>query len=159
MTAFHIAQFNYAIALYPLDDPRMAGFTDNLDVINRLAEAAPGFVWRLIGDGGDATDVVWHDTPDALVNMTVWTGIDRLFDYVYKTAHTTVMAQRRQWFNAADSAYHVLWWVPAGHLPTVTEASERLQRLNTDGPTPYAFDFKQRFDPTAASPAVAVPAR
>lgn len=147
MTEFHIAQFNYATALYPLDDPRMAGFTNKLGVINELADAAPGFVWRRIGDGAAATGVVWRDAPDAVVNMTVWTDIASLFDYVYKTAHTKVMAQRRQWFAPASSAYHVLWWIAPGHIPTMTEAADRLRALNADGPTPYAFNFKQPFDP------------
>ncbi len=150
MTAFHIAQFNYASALYPLDDPRMSGFVGNLDAINALAEAAPGFVWRLVGEGGDATDVVWNDAADAIVNMSVWTDIDSLFDYVYKTAHTKVMARRRRWFRRAANHAHVLWWVPAGHIPGLPEASDRLQRLNGAGPTPYAFTFKHRFEPAEA---------
>lgn len=159
MTAFHIAQFNYAAARYPLDDPRMSGFVDNLDAINALAEAAHGFVWRLVGDGGDATDVVWHEAPDAIVNMSVWTDIDSLFAYVYKTAHTKVMARRRRWFNPAAKPHHVLWWVAAGHIPDLTEASDRLRCLNDARPTPYTFTFKQRFEPLpdpAAPPAAAV---
>jgi len=39
----------------------------------------------------------------------------------------------------------VLWWVPAGHTPSVEEAIERLEHLGAHGPSPYAFTFKQRY--------------
>jgi hypothetical protein len=38
-----------------------------------------------------------------------------------------------------------LWWVPAGHLPTIGEAEERLAHLRVHGPTPHAFTIKHRF--------------
>ncbi len=41
--------------LAPVDNPVMADFVANLDYINGLAESAEGFVWRLKGDGNDAT--------------------------------------------------------------------------------------------------------
>ena len=40
--------------------------------------------------------------------------------------------------------FAVLWWVPAGHEPSVDEAEERLDYLRDHGPTPYAFTFKSR---------------
>ncbi|MNR39729.1 hypothetical protein D3C85_1579610 [compost metagenome] len=39
----------------------------------------------------------------------------------------------------------VLWWVPAGHLPSVGEAAERLRLLRELGPTAQAFSFRQAF--------------
>ncbi len=44
---FHLAQANIARLLAPIDDPLLAGFVARLDDINALADAAPGFVWRL----------------------------------------------------------------------------------------------------------------
>jgi hypothetical protein len=38
-----------------------------------------------------------------------------------------------------------LWWVPAGHRPTVAEAESRLLHLRTNGPTPYAFTLRTPF--------------
>ena len=55
--------------------------------------------------------------------------------------------RRREWFEAPTETYIVLWWVPAGHIPTVEEADERLDHLRAHGPTPYAFTFKQRYPP------------
>ena len=152
MTAHHLAQLNIATPLYPLDDPRMAGFTDNLDAINALAEAAPGFVWRLVGDGNDATDILWPSDTGMLVNMSVWTDADALFDFVYKTAHTKVMAGRRAWFERTTGAFQVLWWVPVGHTPTLAEAADRLAALDRDGPSPAAFTLKQRYPAPQPAP-------
>ncbi len=55
MTDFHIAQFNVGRIVAPLDSPRLAGFVAQLEPINALADRAPGFVWRLQDESGDAT--------------------------------------------------------------------------------------------------------
>ncbi|MEM9488701.1 MAG: DUF3291 domain-containing protein [Myxococcota bacterium] len=142
---WQLAQLNIAHALYPLDDPRMADFVGQLDAINALAEASPGFVWRLKSDDSDsdnATDIQAADHPNLLVNMSVWTGVDALRDYVYKSAHRLVLARRRAWFSTAPGARQVWWWVPTDHRPTVDEARKRLRHLDTHGPSAYAFTFK-----------------
>ncbi len=77
--------------------------------------------------------------------MSVWTDADALFAYVYRSAHTQVMAQRRQWFDRSDASYQALWWVPAGTRPTIEEGLARLWRLDRFGPTDQAFTFKSRF--------------
>ena len=145
MSAYHLAQFNLARAVAPLDDPKLAPFMARLDEINALAEASPGFVWRLQSDSGNATDIRAFDDPNMLVNMSVWTSAEALFDYVYRSGHAKVMARRGEWFERMSGPYTVLWWIPAGHHPTVEEANERLDHLNRHGPTPEAFTFKQRF--------------
>ncbi len=154
MTAWHLAQMNVGTTLYPLDDPRMSGFVDRLDAVNALAEASAGFVWRLQSDSGNATDIKTSDDPNFIVNMSVWQSAEALFEFVYKTAHRMVMAQRRDWFVPPKSAYMVLWWVPAGTMPTAAEGLARLARLDRDGPTAEAFTFKTKFPPpdTAGGP-------
>ena len=74
----HIAQMNVGTALYPMDDPRIAGFVDKLDEINALADGSPGFVWRLQSDSGNATDILTTDDPLFIVNMSVWETIPAL---------------------------------------------------------------------------------
>lgn len=49
--AAHLAHLNVATLRYPLDDPRMAPFVEMLDPVNASADAAPGFVWRLVEEG------------------------------------------------------------------------------------------------------------
>ncbi|MDJ0944530.1 MAG: DUF3291 domain-containing protein [Kiloniellales bacterium] len=141
----HLAQLNVGTILHDLEDPRMKGFVDNLERINALAEASPGFLWRLKDEAGDATGIQATEDPRFIVNLSVWESPEALFDFVYRSAHTGIMAQRRQWFARPAEAYQVLWWLPAGEIPTVEAALERLERLRAQGPTPEAFTFKQRF--------------
>jgi hypothetical protein len=146
--SFQLAQLNIARLLYPLESPELRGFTSQLDAVNALAEASPGFIWRLKGDGNDATGLRPFPDPDVIVNMSVWQDIDTLFNFAYRQPdHAAVMRGRRQWFARPDSAYMVLWWVPAGHQPDMAEARDRLDLLDRLGPTARAFTFKDRFPP------------
>lgn len=146
----HLAQLNVAHALAPLDSPLLADFVAQLDEINALADAAPGFVWRLQSESGNATDIRSDDDPLLVSNMSVWTSAEALFEYVYKTAHTKVMARRREWFARPEKAFQVLWWIPAGTVPSLAEGMERLRHLQEHGPTAHAFTFKQRFPASSA---------
>ena len=143
---FHLAQFNMAQLLAPLDSPLLAEFVGALARINELADDHPGFVWRLQGDGGDATSLRPFGE-DVIVNMSLWESVEALFDFVYRSGHAPVMAKRRQWFAKPNEAYTVLWWVKAGHIPTVEDAGARLDILKRKGPSPAAFTFRTRFPP------------
>jgi len=149
MAEWQIAQMNVGTALYDLDDARMAGFMERLDDINALADASPGFVWRLQTEAGNNTDLKLTENPRFIVNMSVWQSIEALADFAYRSEHRQVMVQRRQWFEHPSEAYQVLWWVPAGAPPTPEEGLRRLARLNAEGPGPEAFDFTHRFPPPA----------
>lgn len=155
MSVWHLAQINVGRLAAPQGDPQVQPFFDALDRINALADAHPGFVWRLQSDSGNATDIQPTDDPRFIVNLSVWQDADSLFDFVYRSAHTQVMARRRQYFERFAGAYQALWWVPAGHTPSVDEGLARLWRLDRYGPTPQAFTFKARFPaPDAAGPPV-----
>lgn len=149
MSAYELAQLNIAIMKEPLTSPGMADFVANLDRINALAEAAPGFVWRLQTDEGDAT-ALRPLGEDTLVNLSVWRDIASLMKYVYESAHVEIMKRRREWFERMREAHVVLWWVRAGHRPDVAEAYAKLQLLRTSGPTREAFTFGQAFPPPDA---------
>ena len=115
----HLAQINVARLLHPEGDERVAEFFANLDRVNALAEQSDGFVWRLKEEaGGNATGIAISPDPNLIVNMSVWRDAEALFEYVYRSAHTPMMAKRRQWFDRASGAYQALWWVEAGHVPT-----------------------------------------
>jgi hypothetical protein len=152
---YHLAQLNIAEMKAPLEAPLMADFVANLDRINALAEQAPGFVWRLQSDGGDAT--AFRPLGEhVLVNLSVWNDVPALSQYVYRSAHVEIMRRRREWFDRMKSAHMVLWWVPSGHRPTIDEALGRLEQLRANGPSPAAFTFAQAYGPpqsaTAATP-------
>lgn len=142
---FHLAQVNVARALAPLDSRDMAGFIEQLDEINALAEQSPGFVWRLKSDSGNATDVRPYEDDRIIVNLSVWQSIEQLHDFVYKSAHAPVMRRRQEWFSKFEGAYLALWWVPARHQPSIDEAKARLAHLDMHGPSPFAFNLKTRF--------------
>lgn len=141
---WHLAQINVARLVTAADDPQVAEFFDELDRINAIADQSPGFVWRLQDEAGNATAI--QPTPDdrVIVNMSVWTDADSLFDYVYRSAHTPVMAKRRQWFERFDGAYQALWWIEAGSIPTVEDGFARLWMIDRFGTGPRAFTFKAR---------------
>lgn len=145
----HIAQVNIARMQAPLDDPIMAGFVARLAEINALADGSPGFVWRLQTEEGDATYLRPYDDDRILFNLSVWETVEHLKEYVYKTAHGEVMRQRRQWFEKLGGMYMALWWVNAGHTPSVAEAKRRLEYLQENGETARAFTFRRTFPPAA----------
>jgi hypothetical protein len=146
-TKYHLAQINVGKLLAPLDDPMIAGFVNALDEINALADRSAGFVWRFQTEEGDATALRPFDDDLILVNFSVWESAEALKNYVYQGAHAEVMRQRRQWFEKFEGAYMALWWVEAGHLPTILEAKSRLQYLQQHGPSATAFTFKQLYAP------------
>jgi len=148
----HLAQLNVGRMRAPIDDPIMAGFKALLDPINALADSSPGFVWRLQTEDGNATAIrPYPDDALMAMNMSVWESLDALQQFVYRSSHLGPMRDRRQWFEPLDGPILVLWWVPAGHIPTVAEALDRLAYLKQHGPTPHAFTFRAPFPPPDGS--------
>jgi hypothetical protein len=155
MAKHQLAQFNVAVMKESLESPSMKDFVDNLERINALAEAAPGYIWRLQTDDGDAT-ALRPLGENVLVNMSVWADVESLNAFVYRSGHVEIMRRRREWFERMGDAYVVLWWVPAGHRPSVAEGIERLDLLRRLGPSPQAFGFRHAF-PAPDTPTGGVP--
>jgi hypothetical protein len=144
-TQWQLAQVNIGRIRAPLTDPIMAEFAQALDEINLLAERSPGFVWRLKDESSNATSIKAFPDPLLLVNMSVWTDLAALRDYVYRSVHGRFFARREAWFEKPEKAHLALWWLPVGQLPTVEEAKRRLALLDERGPTAEAFSFRQPF--------------
>jgi Domain of unknown function (DUF3291) len=157
---WHLAQLNVGRLRAPIDDPIIAEFKGALDAINALADRSPGFVWRLQTAEGNATALHPIDDDELIaINMSVWESIEALGDYVYRSDHTAFLRRRREWFERYGTAYLVLWWVPAGHIPSIDEALDRLDELERNGPTEKAFTFARRFAPPGVAVEPAVDAR
>lgn len=156
-----LAQVNVARLLAPLDSPLLVDFVAALDQVNAAGDAAPGFVWRLQGEGGNATDIEAFGWDAAgphgvIVNLTTWTCPGALVDFVFSPAHLAVMRRRRTWFHRAAQATTALWWVPDGHRPSTGEAEERVRHLRARGPSAHAFTLTAPFTaPDAAAPGLA----
>jgi hypothetical protein len=146
----HLAQLNIGRLRAPLDDPRIDGFRTGLARVNLLAEASPGFVWRLQDEGGDATGIKVFDDDLEIINLTVWESVEALADFTYRSGHVELLRRRREFFEAPSQPILCLWWIPEGTIPTPAEAIARLEHLRAHGPTPTAFTFRHRFDPTDA---------
>jgi hypothetical protein len=152
-----VAQANIARFAAPADSPQLAPFFAALDPVNAVADTAPGFVWRLQTEEGNATALrVFEEEAEAvtedagadsgiLINMSVWESVEALAAYVYGEAHRAVLRRRREFFQPPTEAYSVAWWIPRGHIPSLAEAEERVTHLRAHGPTPYAFTLKVHF--------------
>ena len=128
---WHVAQVNIGRLRARVDDPLIADFVAGLDRINAVADAAPGFVWRLQTEDGNATAIRPVDDDELLaINLSVWESVEALADYVYRSEHVELMRRRREWFERYGTSYLALWWTPAGTIPTVPEAMARIARLD-----------------------------
>ena len=142
---FHLAQCNIVKLKAPLDSPIVAGFVAALEPINALADSAPGFVWRLKTDGGDATSIRVFADDQIILNMSVWESMEALSNYVYRSGHKDVLRQRRQWADRFEGVQATMWWIRAGTVPEPSEAVARLDHLSRVGPSAYAFTFRTIF--------------
>jgi hypothetical protein len=152
-TRWHLAQLNVGRMLAPIAAPEIAGFVANLEPINAIADRAPGFVWRLQTDEGNATSIHAFDDELLLLNMSVWESIETLRAFTYSSVHTAILGRRREWFEKMAEAYLVCWWIAAGSVPTVEEAVERLERLRAEGSSDDAFTLRD-LRPVPRAPAV-----
>jgi hypothetical protein len=148
VAGYHLAELNIGTARGAPDSPDMAGFMAGIVPVNALADAAPGFIWRLQDGDGPGATALRPCGPDIMVNMSVWADLESLRNFVYRSGpHLDFMRRRRSWFHPMAAAYLVLWWVRAGHIPGLDEALSRLDLLRSDGPGPRAFTFRDPYPP------------
>jgi hypothetical protein len=138
----HLAELNIARLKYEFEDPRVADFADNLELVNGIAERSEGFVWRFVDEGGaNAIDVRAFDDPAVIVNLSVWQTPEHLERFVWNTVHKRFYQRRAEWFSIMEKQHFVMWWVDEGHQPTVAEASARLDHLDRHGDSDFAFGW------------------
>ncbi len=145
----HLAELNVGRLLAPTDDPRVAEFMENLDRVNGLGKRMPGFVWMMEGSGEPGngnTENSIGDDPQFVANLTVWQDAPSLERFVWGTIHKQFYERRQEWFEILGDQHFVMWWVPAGHRPTLEEALLRLEDLRENGPSERAFGWAQLKD-------------
>ncbi len=143
---YHLAEFNIGTLMYDWDDPRVADFANNLDLVNGIAARAPGFVWRLTDNDMDAAQNdplgPMGGNPRTASTLSVWEDLASLEAFVWNTIHKRFYDRRGEWYGEGQSGPRlVMWWVPAGHRPTIGEAMERYNHMADHGPSPYAFGW------------------
>ena len=152
---WHLAQLNLGVFKAPLDAPEMTPFAAALDRINAIADESPGFVWRMKDeDGGPSSNVEVPGADDPLLasNLSVWADYESLREFMYRTDHAAYLRRRTEWFEREAIPMTVGWWVPAGTVPTLEEALDRLERLRRDGPTGDAFPLTRTIPDPPAEP-------
>lgn len=145
MNKYNLAQVNIARMLAPIDSPVMSDFVANLDRINQLSENSKGFIWRLTDENDNATSLQVFEDEFIIVNMSVWTSKKSLFEFTYSSAHVEIFKRKKEWFSKMKDMHMALWYVTEGVEPTSEDAKERLEYLNANGESPYAFTFKSVF--------------
>lgn len=140
----NLAELNIGRLVAPTDDPRVAEFMANLDRVNSLGKRMPGFVWMMEGSGEPGTGNTENsigDDPQCVANLTVWQDVASLDRFVWGTIHKQFYDRRADWFQVLGDQHFVMWWVPAGHRPTLEEGLERLDHLRNHGQTDHAFGW------------------
>lgn len=148
MLNHQIAEINIArMKGVNIQDPVMLEFVENLNKVNAIAEGSEGFVWRLKDENNNATAFNPYQDEQVIINISVWENIEALERFMYQTLHVEFLKRRKEWFQTFGKVYTAMWWIPAGQFPTVQEATEKLAHLQTHGPSPEVFDFRNKHLP------------
>ena len=132
----HLAQLNLSWARAPLHGRVMAGFVARTPAVDAAGRQAPGFCWR--HPPGEDDGLVFGD-PRIVPNLSTWADLEALEAFVQGPVHGAVLRLGSRWFLPPGPTAQVLWWVPAGHHPTLQEARDRRDHLDRHGPTDVAF--------------------
>lgn len=143
---YHLAQANIAYAALPLSSPEVMPFHELGERVDALVRKTPGFIWRL---------EVFNDRPidPYAFNVSVWESREALSSFVYGGLHGGALRRRKEWFKPYRGVQSVLWWLPAGQLPSAEEGMARLETLQAKGPTADAFTLRRFFPPPSGGPA------
>jgi hypothetical protein len=146
MRTYHLAEINIArMKGVDINDPIMKEFVENLDAVNQIAEKSEGFVWRLKDENNNATSLNPYDDEQIIINVSVWKSMETLEEFMYRTFHAEFLKRRKDWFTSFGKAHTAMWWIPAGHLPTLEEAVGKLDLLQKNGASQDSFDFRNKF--------------
>lgn len=129
---------------------QVQGFIDRLQSVFESAETTEGFIDRArreIDWGDRVMPRFFDEDQQALVTPTLslWVDLESVYAFAYNGRHAEALSHRKDWFLTLDWPTYVVWWVSDDHVPTWEEAWERLEHLNDNGPSPYAFDYSQTF--------------
>ncbi len=141
---FQLAEFNFGTLKYDWDDPRVADFQNNLDLVNGLAAKSDGFIWLMLDDEMEAAQTDMQGVfanPRTASTLSVWRDVESLSAFVWKTIHKRFYDRKGEWFDPQGNGNFVMWWVPKGHRPSISEAMARFKHLETHGDSDHAFGW------------------
>jgi hypothetical protein len=139
----HLAVLNFGTLRYDWDDPRIAPFQTALDAVNEIGQRSPGFVWMLAEDDMHAaqTDSAgpFGDNPRTASTLSVWQDAPSLMAFVHRTLHARFLARSLEWFDPGDHGHVVMWFLPEGERPTLTDGMGRFRLWQRLGESAEAF--------------------
>ncbi|MDI7864254.1 DUF3291 domain-containing protein [Rhizobiaceae bacterium n13] len=155
MLGSRVAIYNFGIHVAAYDAPEIEGFRLREPLNFEAARCAAGFVARS-GYDGEPGPPSWgkqvfprflsgsgHETGPS--SLSLWEDIESLMAFSYGGVHAEALRGARNWNLPQRWPPFVLWWVDPGHRPEWKEAVKRFEYLHDNGPSPYAFNFKQPF--------------
>lgn len=139
----YLAQFNVARIRYPITDPRMKEFVDNIDLVHRIADRVGGLIRRVQDDSGNALNIPTLNDSTLVPNLTVWKDWQSLQSFAFKTLHKKFMDNRDKWFAPYEHPKNVMWYINENEIKSLTMESgeSRILHLEQYGPSQYAFDW------------------
>lgn len=145
---FYLAQANIARFNAPLTDPSMKEFVDFLEPVNAFAEESKGFIWRLKDDEGRSASFLESPFEDEMIaiNSSVWEDLESFKIFVYSSVHSYFLKNKKKWFDASKPSQFIMWWIPAGEIPTLELIKEKLEFHKEHGDTPNVFSMRSLFD-------------
>ena len=149
-TTHHLAQINIAKLIAPLEDPLIKEFRESIDFVNQVGSESPGFLWIYKADDGSSSSYEenLYEDPLIVVNYTLWENYESLHHFVFNTVHSYFLKNRKRWFSKLEQPHVAMWWVPAGTIPTIEDAKEKLAQLEKNGPGPEVFTMRKRYSAT-----------
>ncbi|WP_088072689.1 DUF3291 domain-containing protein [Gottfriedia luciferensis] len=83
-----------------------------------------------------------------ILTLTVWKSLQSLYRFTYSGHHKQALRDRNKWIEPYQEKHlsYVVWWTEDLKDVTWEEAFKRYNYYIQNGPTPFAFDFKQAFD-------------
>lgn len=141
----NLAEFNIGTLKYDWDDPRVTDFQNNLDRVFQLAQRSPGYIWHMSEAEMEAAQLdpqgPLGGNPRTASTLSVWQDLPSLEGFVFKTVHKRFMDRGPEWYGPDQGLRLVMWHVPEGHLPDISEAVERHTLLDTYGDSAEAFGW------------------
>ncbi|MFK7752009.1 MAG: DUF3291 domain-containing protein [Sedimentitalea sp.] len=145
-TIRHLAEFNRGVLRHDWDDLRVADFVNGLDLVNGVAARSDGFIWRLpdadMETAQNDGDGPLGGNPRLASTLSVWRDAAALEHFVWNTVHKSFYARKSEWYAPGQGVRLVMWWIPVGHCPTVAEAAARLDHLERNGDSDFAFGWR-----------------
>jgi hypothetical protein len=132
---------------HPFDHPASRDF---FDVGNRVFRQATksGMIEAFPSDGVSFPEEATTGEGFPVLTLTVWKNLQSLYRFTYSGRHRQALQDRSEWMEPYPEKHlsYVVWWAEELKEVSWEEAFKRYNYYIENGPTPFAFDFRQAFN-------------